>query len=679
MVLEVLVHVQGVEVLGVEAGEQHVHDDGDVDFLHMRQVGIGVLLILDALLHILVVEVEFADAVVGAVAGVVVGDDAGERRLLALGVLLVVGLFLRQVFLNLLHVLVALGRRGEDAGDVEWREVWVQPPHFVLYGLKQGVVLDGVVDAGGGQQGVELALVGGGVVLGQDGLDHLSLGKGLAGLGLMVSLGLVVIDMEAQDVAVFDGVGDGVLVQAALEQVVGGAVAGLLAFDLLIRGVLLEDGRAGEAEHLRVGKERLDGLVVVAELRAVAFVEDEHHSLAAQGFQALLVVALGIVGRVAAVAVIQRQAELLDGGDDDLVGIVVGEQAANKGFGVGVFFDAVFLEAVEFLARLAVQVLAVHHEQAFVDVRVVLEQGGGLERGERLAAAGGMPDIAIAAVLVDAVHDGLHGIYLVRPHHQQLLLTGHQHHIAADHLTQDALGEELLGKGIEVRDLLVILGGELVDGQEALVGIEAEMAGVVVGKVPGIRAVTDDEQLDEAEQRLAVAVARVVPVIDDLLHGAARADGQGLQLDLHHRHAVDEQHHVVAVVAVVGVDAQLVDDFKVVLAPVLDVHQGVVEGGAVVALEAVDAAQRLGSVVDVRRDHAVEQALEFAVGELDAVKRVELLAEIGFQSDTVADVRAIGVFEVAQLGEQIEFDLAFRGGHFTGPRHAIWNAIDGAV
>ena len=33
VVLEVLVHVERVQVLGVEAGEQHVHDDGDVDLL----------------------------------------------------------------------------------------------------------------------------------------------------------------------------------------------------------------------------------------------------------------------------------------------------------------------------------------------------------------------------------------------------------------------------------------------------------------------------------------------------------------------------------------------------------------------------------------------------------------------------------------------------------------------
>ena len=99
-------------------------------------------------------------------------------------------------------------------------------------------------------------------------------------------------------------------------------------------------------------------------------------------------------------------------------------------------------------------------------------------------------------------------------------------------------------------------------------------------------AVADDEELDEAEQRVGVAVAGVVLVVDDLLHGPARADAEGLELDLDDGHAVDEQHHVVAVVAVVGVDAELVDDLEGVFAPVLDVDEGVVQRRAVVAGEA---------------------------------------------------------------------------------------------
>lgn len=67
------------------------------------------LLVLDVILHVLVVLVEFGQSVVGAVGGVVVGQDRLQGRFLALGVDLVVGLFLGQVLLDLLHVWVALG------------------------------------------------------------------------------------------------------------------------------------------------------------------------------------------------------------------------------------------------------------------------------------------------------------------------------------------------------------------------------------------------------------------------------------------------------------------------------------------------------------------------------------------------------------------------------------------
>ena len=153
----------------------------------------------------------------------------------------------------------------------------------------------------------------------------------------------------------------------------------------------------------------------------------------------------------------------------------------------------------------------------------------------------------------------------------------------------------------------------LVDGQKTLVGVEGEVAGVVVGEVVGAVAVGDDEELHEAEERAGVAVAGVVLVFDDLLDGAAGVDAEGFQFDLDGGHAVDQQDDVVAVVAVVGVDAELVDDLEGVLAPVLDVDQRVVERRAVVAGEAASVAEGMGGGEDVGGDDLVEQALELAV------------------------------------------------------------------
>ena len=77
VVPEVLVDVERVEELSVEAGEEHVDDNGNVDLLLALagQVAVGELLIFDALLDVLIVEIEIVDVVVGAILQIVVGDD----------------------------------------------------------------------------------------------------------------------------------------------------------------------------------------------------------------------------------------------------------------------------------------------------------------------------------------------------------------------------------------------------------------------------------------------------------------------------------------------------------------------------------------------------------------------------------------------------------------------------
>jgi hypothetical protein len=55
-----------------------------------------------------------------------------------------------------------------------------------------------------------------------------------------------------------------------------------LAFDLDGGSILLEDRRAGETEKLSIREEFTDRLVILPELRTVAFVEDEDDALVAQ-------------------------------------------------------------------------------------------------------------------------------------------------------------------------------------------------------------------------------------------------------------------------------------------------------------------------------------------------------------------------------------------------------------
>ncbi|RMN60565.1 hypothetical protein ALQ55_200100 [Pseudomonas savastanoi pv. savastanoi] len=92
-------------------------------------------------------------------------------------------------------------------------------------------------------------------------------------------------------------------------------------------------------------------------------------------------------------------------------------------------------------------------------------------------------------------------------------------------MAQDTLGQELLSKVVQLRDFFVVIADELVNGQEALVSVEAEVTRIVVGEVPGVSAIADNEQLNEAQQRLTIAVAKVALVTYDLLHSPPRANG----------------------------------------------------------------------------------------------------------------------------------------------------------
>ena len=47
---------------------------------------------------------------------------------------------------------------------------------------------------------------------------------------------------------------------------------------------------------------------------------------------------------------------------------------------------------------------------------------------------------------------------------------------------------------------------------------------VVIGKIVGIVLIADNKHLHEAQQRIGIAITDIILVIDNLLHGTARAD-----------------------------------------------------------------------------------------------------------------------------------------------------------
>jgi hypothetical protein len=120
------------------------------------------------------------------------------------------------------------------------------------------------------------------------------------------------------------------------------------------------------------------------------------------------------------------------------------------------------------------------------------------------------------------------------------------------------------------------------------------------------------------------------------------------------------------VVAVVGVDAELVDDLEVVLAPVLEVDEAVIQRRAVVTGEGIDAAQGLGSGEDIRCNDLIEQAGELGICEADPVQGFEFLAEVFLQRGAVADVFSVFVLETLEGADEAVFDGVLPDGEARG-------------
>ena len=98
--------------------------------------------------------------------------------------------------------------------------------------------------------------------------------------------------------------------------------------------------------------------------------------------------------------------------------------------------------------------------------------------------------------------------------------------------------------------------------------------------------------------------------------------------------------------AVVGIDAELIDDLEGVLAPVIDIDEGVVKRRTVVADERFPVPEGACGFVHVGCDDLIEESLELAVGELDTIQGIELFPEVCFKRCSIADVGAIYVLEV---------------------------------
>ena len=409
--------------------------------------------------------------------------------------------------------------------------------------------------------------------------------------------------------------------------------------------------------------------VHVAELAAVAFVEDEDDVPGVDG--------------VPAVALDEGR-KLLDGGDDDRRGRVVdllGELACGLVGG-----DGPLGEGVIFADSLMVEVLTVDDEEDLIDP---LHAGGelrGLEGREGLSGAGRVPDVSAggdgACLLVhtgglDALEDRFGRGDLVGAHHEEFI-AGVEHAVARKDGEDSALGQECGGEVGEIGDLVVggvgpphgefvgsRVGGGHLSARALVFGDVLEAHGV--GVVLGVCAVGDDEDLHVAEESVAGAgVEGVALVAVDLVEGLAQFFTAPLEFDVDEGQAVDEDGDVVAVGARARVDGVLADHLHLVAVNVGLVDEADVLGGAVVAGEdlhvvLLDAAGFGDDGVPVGgadvNDRVTVEVLPFPVAETVVIEGLELDAQVRFQAVAVVNVHIF-----VGLGAQLFNEVVLEGG-----------------
>ena len=717
---QVLVHPQGVQGGGVEAGEEHIHHDEQIQFLVFHPQG-NVLVV--------VLELVAVGGIVGAEHLVVVPDGSVQKipaGLVQAGSVLAVFLVQDAVRLALVGAVAVNEGHPQLFGGVgghllleflvvplgqvhrSHRKNRVEPaePPGVL-DLLHGVLFAAghLGDVGQGVEPVEtLAAVGFLVEVIQDVPgDHLHPLGGHEGFfpvdipdGLVVNVGLLlhrldVVHPEGQHVVVVDGVHDGVgvewphgvalFVRLPAEKLGGGFHAALAAGG----GVDRKDGGAGETEQMILFEVGDHGLVHIPELAAVTFVKDQYH--------------MALVDRVGRIF-LDEGGQLLDGGNDD-AGVGVLQLALEHGGG-GVAVGGALLEAVVFLHGLVVQVLAVHHKENLVYVGQLAGQTGGLEGGQRLAAAGGVPDVAAALlgtvgfVVVgngDAVEDALGGGDLVGPHDHEHILGG-EDAVPGQDVEQGVPSKEGAGKVHQIGQDLVLCvrpeGGEL----EAVAGLGLFVAAGLgladgiepggVGVVFGVGAVGDDEDLHILKQ--AAARPEGVPLVAvDLVEGFPDGHAPALEFHMDQGQAVDQNGHVVAVVVagpLVPADGVLVDDLQGVVVDVFLVQQGDIFGSAVVPAQHLDEillhlAGLFHNVFVGVGQRLMEKAVPLAVGKVVVVEGFQLTAQVGDEFRLGVDGQ-IGIALLGELPDERLFQrglalVAVRpgGGGFIGGDHRV--------
>ena len=397
----------------------------------------------------------------------------------------------------------------------------------------------------------------------------------------------------------------------------------------------------------------------------MAFVEYQHDVLLcqylAQAF--VLVVDVGL----------HQVRQLLYRRDDDVHRRVfqLFQQHAGRRVRVG----AVGFKVVILLHRLVVQVLAVHHKQHLRHLLHLRGQLRRLERGQRLARACGVPDVAAGLdgplpVVVDgrlyAQQYLLRCSYLVGAHHQQLLVDV-EHAVLRQDVQDGVLRKECRREVADVRQQRVLLVCPVrCKLKRVAVGLVLAWAAVgllLLGEACGVRvvfrfcAVRDDEYLHVVEHS-AACPERVPQVAVYLVEGLLDGHAPALQFDMHQRQTVHQYRHVVAVLMGTVGHLILVDYLQAVVVDVGLVDELDVLRRAIIQPQVQHVALALNHLRLVGDGHLFvanhgQQAAPLAIREHHVVQQLQLAAKVLQQPGLVLHLHVLVALTLKLLDERL--------------------------
>ena len=302
---------------------------------------------------------------------------------------------------------------------------------------------------------------------------------------IFVAEGKYLVRVKAQHIFIADAVCYAVTVQL---------IAKHIGLCVVLFGVFLKHGRAGKAEENRARKGFFYNCQHIAKGGAMRLVHDKHQSLFADQ--------LNIAGIFAALLVTDI-AHLLNRCHNQRVCGGNAFQLGNQYIGVFCCLHGlVFIgKGAVFFQRLRSQLDAIREENHLVRIVGIGNQLCGLEGGHRLAAAGGVPDIPAALLAAVPFRFGNHirnrtgGIILIAAHNFQHAVRIVGHGVKADQLMRHGDGQQLGGNLFPIVDWLVVE----VRPVEVIIGVKFAI-GTGVGEVNGFFRVHCHKNLHKREQ-----------------------------------------------------------------------------------------------------------------------------------------------------------------------------------